>query len=107
MSRRLLLICTIVLATAVLGINYVAWRWLFSVGVAAPLATGINLFWVTFDLLVFSVVLATVRYRVFDPAVHGRPTPPHGSSDAPGRADRVAATAEQHHQHTDQTEGAS
>ncbi len=76
-------------------------------GQAEPLATGINLFWVAFDLLVFSVVVGAVRYRGYDPAVHGRPTPPPGSSDAPGRADQVARTLEQHHEHTDQTQGAS
>ncbi len=79
-------------------------------GQAEPLATGINLFWVAFDLLVFSVMISAVRYRGFDPAVHGRPTPPRGSSDAPDRADpaRVAGQHPQHdRQHTDQTQGVS
>ncbi len=76
------------------------------VGQAEPLATGINLFWVAFDLLIFSVVLGAVRYRGYDPAVHGRPTPPRGSGDAPGRAEQVARALEQHHQQTDQTQGA-
>ncbi|MFC6285093.1 glycosyltransferase family 2 protein [Nocardioides sp. GCM10027113] len=42
MTRRLLLIRVVVLATAVLGLNYVVWRWLFSVNwdywwIAVPL----------------------------------------------------------------------
>ncbi len=80
------------------------------VGQAEGLATGVNLFWVAFDLLLLSVIIRAARYRGFDPAVHGRPTPPRGSSDAPGRAEQVGRTIEQHHlheQHTDQTQGVS
>lgn len=88
----------ILLGGAVVGVVRLA------VGQAEPLATGINLFWVAFDLLIFSVIISAVRYRGFDPAVHGLPTPPRGSCDAPDRAEQVARIV---HQHTDQTQGAS
>jgi cellulose synthase (UDP-forming) len=48
-----------------------------AVGQAPLVGTGVNMLWVLFDLVIFSVVLQAVRYRGFDPA-KDRPTLPAG-----------------------------
>jgi cellulose synthase (UDP-forming) len=65
-----------------------------AVGQAPAVGTGINMLWVLFDLVIFSVVLQAVRYRGFDPATD-RPTAPTGMTRATspgGRSDQQPDT---------------
>ena len=66
MSRRLLLIRTIVLATALLGVNYVAWRWFASVSwsywwIAVPLVLAET--YSLIDSLLFGFGMLRLRER--------------------------------------------
>ncbi|MDN7121805.1 glycosyltransferase [Nocardioides sp. ChNu-153] len=72
MSRRLLLLRVIVLVTALLGINYVTWRWLFSVHwsawwIAVPLVIAETYSLV--DSLLFGMAMWRLKER-------GEPPPP-------------------------------
>ena len=72
MSRRLLLIRAVVLVTAVLGLNYVVWRWLFSVHwdawwIAVPLVVAETYSLV--DSLLFGLTMWRLEER-------DRPPPP-------------------------------
>jgi cellulose synthase (UDP-forming) len=72
MSRRLLLIRVIVVLTALLGINYIVWRWLFSVHwgawwIAVPLVLAETYSLV--DSLLFGLTMWRLRER-------GEPPPP-------------------------------
>jgi cellulose synthase (UDP-forming) len=75
MSRRLLLIRTVVILTAILGINYVAWRWLFSVNwsawwVAVPLVVAET--YSLIDSLLFGMTMWRLKER------KQPPPPPEG-----------------------------
>ncbi|WP_347565411.1 glycosyltransferase family 2 protein [Nocardioides sp. IC4_145] len=75
MSRRLLLIRTVVLVTALLGLNYVTWRWMFSVNwsawwIAVPLVLAETYSLV--DSLLFGLGMWRLKERG-DP-----PSPPPG-----------------------------
>ncbi|MFW6775067.1 glycosyltransferase family 2 protein [Nocardioides sp. CPCC 205120] len=72
MSRRLLLLRAIVLVTALLGINYVTWRWLFSVHwsawwIAVPLVVAET--YSLIDSLLFGMAMWRLKER-------GEPPPP-------------------------------
>ncbi|GAA1147370.1 glycosyltransferase family 2 protein [Nocardioides aquiterrae] len=74
MSRRLLLIRGIVLVTAILGINYVVWRWLFSVHwgawwIAVPLVVAET--YSLIDSLLFGMTVWRLKERGDPP-----PAPP-------------------------------
>lgn len=77
MTRRLLLLRGIVLVTAILGINYIAWRWLFSVNwgswwIAVPLVIAETYSLV--DSLLFGMTMWRLRERG-EP-----PTPPEDAT---------------------------
>ena len=61
-----------------------------AVGQAPPVGTGINMLWVVFDLVIFSVIFQAVRYRGFDASSH-RPTIPTGTSAMRGPHDEQGA----------------
>ncbi|GAA1479298.1 glycosyltransferase [Nocardioides aestuarii] len=71
-----------------------------AVGQAPPVGTAVNMIWVVFDLVIFSVVLQAVRYRGFDPAGQ-RPTIPRGTSAARTPHDRTTDA------HPDDEQGAA
>jgi cellulose synthase (UDP-forming) len=78
-TRRLLIIRTIVLLTAVLGLNYVVWRWLFSVHwgawwIAVPLVVAETYSLV--DSLLFGLTMWRLRERGEPP-----PAPPGRTVD--------------------------
>ncbi|WP_230486912.1 glycosyltransferase family 2 protein [Nocardioides anomalus] len=71
MTRRLLLIRTVVVVTAVLGLNYVVWRWLFSVHwaawwIAVPLVVAET--YSLIDSLLFGLTMWRLRERERPPA---------------------------------------
>jgi len=78
-SRRLLLIRTIVVLTAILGLNYVLWRWLFSVHwaawwIAVPLVIAET--YSLIDSLLFGLAMWRLKERGDPP-----PAPPERTVD--------------------------
>ena len=70
LTPRLLLIRTVVIVTALLGVNYVAWRWLFSVRwsvwwIAVPLVLAET--YSLIDSLLFGLTMWRLRARVEPP----------------------------------------
>lgn len=55
-----------------------------ALGHASPLGTILNMVWVVFDLVIFSVIIKAVRYRGFEPATDSDTAPePQGASARP------------------------
>ncbi len=77
MSRRMIVVRTLVLLTTILGVNYVAWRWLFSVNwpawwIAVPLVVAET--YSLIDSLLFGLTMWRLKERG-EP-----PEPPEGAT---------------------------